>query len=237
MMDYQAAMKVLRRIYKRRHVAIQFKRGFAGRERIPSSTRPVPEATSSDSSTILSLASTVSLQDGLLSQSDVMEHFNTLEATLDVPETLLPTNPRFTTVAYTDASFAVGECKDSIAGFVIFVNGTPVIWGSMRLPDGADSTCSVEFVAASVCCKQLIHVENMFCFHGFVCPQPYPVYTDSQASQSITMNDKKMGKIRHIAIRYHLVRKLALNRKINLIFCVTEEMIADLLTKILAGDT
>jgi hypothetical protein len=39
------------------------------------------------------------------------------------------------------------------------------------------------------------------------------------------MNDKKMGKIRHIAI---LVRKLALNRKIALIFCVTEEMIADL---------
>ena len=45
------------------------------------------------------------------------------------------------------------------------------------------------------------------------------------------------GKIRHIAIRYHLVRKLALNRKIDLIFCVTEEIVADLLTKILAGAT
>jgi hypothetical protein len=75
----------------------------------------------------------------------------------------------------------------------------------------------------------------MFRFFGFLCPKPYPIYTDSQASLSIAMNDKRMGKIRHIAIRYHLVRKLALNRDVVLLFCVTEDMIADLLTKILSG--
>jgi hypothetical protein len=44
-----------------------------------------------------------------------------------------------------------------------------------------------------------------------------------------------MGKIRHIAIRYHLVRGMVLNGDIKLIFCVTEDMVADLLTKILVG--
>jgi hypothetical protein len=106
-----------------------------------------------------------------------------LDADLDIHELTLPTNPRFTTVAFTDASFAVGDFKDSIVGFVIYVNGTPIMWGFMRLPDGADSTYSVEFVTASICCKQLVHVENMFRFHGFVCPKPYPVYTDRQAAQ------------------------------------------------------
>ncbi len=75
----------------------------------------------------------------------------------------------------------------------------------------------------------------MFRFLGFLCPKPYPVYTDSQAGQSIASNRNRVGKIRHIAIRYHLVRKLALSGDIMLIFCVTEDMIADLLTKIMTG--
>jgi hypothetical protein len=172
-----------------------------------------------------------------LSQLDVLDSFAAVDVGLDIPEVALPTTTRFTTVAYTDAAFAVGDFKDSIAGFVIYVNGTPVMWGSMRQSTGGDSTCSVEFVAASICCKQLVHLENMFRFFGFVCAKPYPLYTDSQAAQCIATNDKRMGKIRHVTIRYHLVRKMALNGDVDLIFCVTEEMIADLLTKILSGAT
>jgi hypothetical protein len=129
----------------------------------------------------------------------------------------------------------VGEEKASISGLVIFVNGTPLIWGSMKQTTVADSTCSSEFVAASVCCKQLQHVENMFRFLGYLCPKPYKLYTDSQASLAIASYPFRMGQIRHIAIRYHLVRCMVLNGDVVLQFCVTEDMIADLLTKILNG--
>jgi hypothetical protein len=108
-----------------------------------------------------------------------------MQERLEIPDTPLPTNPRYNTIGYTDASFAVGEEKASISGLVIFVNGTPLIWGSMKQTTVADSTCSSEFVAASVCCKQLQHVENMFRFLGFLCPKPYKLYTDSQASLAI----------------------------------------------------
>jgi hypothetical protein len=158
-----------------------------------------------------------------------------MQSDLEIPETLLPTSNRFTMVGYTDASFAVGEFKDSISGFTIYVNCTPIMWGSMRQVSGADSTCSSEFIAASVCCKQLTHVENMFRFLGFLCPKPYRLYTDSQASMSIASNTWKMGKIRHIQIRYHLVRGMVLAGDVVLIFCVTEDMVADLLTKIMTG--
>jgi hypothetical protein len=50
-----------------------------------------------------------------------------MDTALDIPAIPLPTTQRFTTVAYTDASFAVGELKDSTAGYVIFVNGTPIM--------------------------------------------------------------------------------------------------------------
>ncbi len=129
----------------------------------------------------------------------------------------------------------MGEFKFSVSGFVIYVNGTPVIWGSYKQTSVADSTCAAEFVAASVCAKQLTHVENMFRFLGFTCPKPYVLYTDSKASQSIATNAIKMGKIRHIAIRYHLIRQMVARGEIKFSFCFTEDMIADLMTKILSG--
>jgi hypothetical protein len=261
--DYTDAMKVLKRIFKRRSSVILFKRGFAGRELIPSQTRPEPA--------VLNLASAMSLDkvspdlaadilapepvldydidtldddDSALvdltshhTQPDVSRYFEALQSTFEISDVVPLTTSRFTTVAYTDASFAVGETKDSISGFVIFINGTPVMWGSMRQTTVADSTCSAEFVAASVCCKQLLHVENIFRFMGILCPKPYLLYTDSQASQTISMNSERMGKIRHIAIRYHLVRSMAANGDVFLSYCVTEDMIADLFTKILSGAT
>jgi hypothetical protein len=134
---------------------------------------------------------------------------NESQQNIDIPEELLPINPHFRQIGFTDAAFAVGELKFSISGFVIYVNGTHVIWGSYKQTSIADSTCAAEFVAAGVCAKQSTHVENMFRFLGFVCPNPYILYTDSQASQSIATNSIKMGKIRHIAIRYHLIRQMA----------------------------
>jgi hypothetical protein len=69
-------------------------------------------------------------------------------------------------------------------------------------------------------------VEDMLAFLGFKFPRPHRLYTDSQANLCIATNSK-MVKIRHIAICYHLVRCLV----------ATEDMIADLLTKVLSGTT
>jgi hypothetical protein len=168
-------------------------------------------------------------------QEDFVLHFANSHKDMDITTPSLPVSQRFTMSAYTDASFAVGLLKLSTSGFTIFVNCTPIMWASIQQTTNVDSTCSAEFVAASVCCKQLVHVENMFRFLGFLCPKPYPVYTDSQASLSIASNSQRMGKIRHIQIRYHLVRGMVINGDVVLHFCVTEDMIADLFTKILSG--
>ncbi len=54
------------------------------------------------------------------------------DVSLDIEKVLADTNTRFTKVAYTDASFAVGETKQSISGFVIMINGIPILWGSLK---------------------------------------------------------------------------------------------------------
>jgi hypothetical protein len=154
---------------------------------------------------------------------------------LDIDKVLADTNPRFTKVAYSDASFAVGLTKQSITGFVVMINGVPILWGSLKQTIVVDSTCSAEYVAASVCCKQVMQAENMVQFLDFTCPRPYTMYTDSQACLKIATTASKMGMVRHLEIRYHLVRCIVLSGNIKLFYCITEEMLADLFTKIVSN--
>jgi hypothetical protein len=61
------------------------------------------------------------------------------------------------------------------------------------------------------------------------------MYTDSTACLSIATNGQTLGNVRHLAIRYNLVRCYISIGEIIMHYCVTEDMIADLLTKIVVG--
>jgi hypothetical protein len=98
-----------------------------------------------------------------------------------------------------------------------------------------DSSCSAEYVAASVACKQAIHAENIIGFLGFSCVKPYTMYTDSTACLNIATNSERLGNVRHLSIRYNLVRCYVTIGEIAMLFCITEEMVADLLTKMVTG--
>jgi hypothetical protein len=115
-------------------------------------------------------------------------------ADVDISPIMRPVNARYRIVIYTDASFGVGETMQSVSGYIIYLNGTPLLWGSLKQTIVVDSSCSAEYVAASVSCKQAIHAENMIGFLGFSCSKPYTVYTDSTACLAIATNSLKLRK-------------------------------------------
>ena len=153
----------------------------------------------------------------------------------DIRPVILRINERYSIVIYADASFAVGDTMQSVSGYIVFLNGTPLLWGGLKQTIVVDSSCSAEYVAASVACKQAIHAENIVGFLGFACPKPYVLYTDSTACLSIASNSQRLGNVRHLAIRYNLVRCYVTIGEITMRYCITEEMVADLLTKIVVG--
>jgi hypothetical protein len=248
--EYKQALKVLQRVFVRRNHGIVMFRNAAGRELIPSSSRSLPgDGTGEDDDSpgdaddlgncisdhdneviMLSLCQGKALFSGvgLPYAVDDPEKF-------DIPRVNLPVNSRYRLLAYGDASFAVGEKKQSITGFIIYLNGVPLLWGSLKQTVVVDSSCSAEFVAASVTCKQLVHAENMLGFLGFSSPKPYPLYTDSKACFHIASNPSRLGNVRHLQIRYHMVRCYVCLGDVMMNFCITEEMVADLLTKIVVG--
>jgi hypothetical protein len=231
--DYNDALKVLDRIVLSKHYGILFRRGGANKEFIPSKTRLGGGLEELDEKVYSTgdQAQVNELEENHLYKLDPEVD----DVTLDIAKVLADTNTRFTKVAYTDASFAVGETKQSISGFVILINGVPILWGSLKQTVVVDSTCSAEYVAASVCCKQIMQAENMVQFLDFTCPRPYRMYTDSQACLKIATNASKLGMVRHLEIRYHLVRCIVLSGDIVLEYCITEDMLADLFTKIVTS--
>ncbi len=48
------------------------------------------------------------------------------------------------------------------------INGVAILWGSLKQTVVVDSTCSAEYVAASICCKQIMPGENMVQFSDFM---------------------------------------------------------------------
>jgi hypothetical protein len=253
--EYNAALKVLKRVFVRRcHGIVIFRHG-AGREVIPSSVRP-PSPLLHGSSSGENVESSPSGSDDIgnhissfdnevmkksLCQGKSLLVINDIDYKvednehLDIQRIFLPVNSRYSLLAYGDASFAVGDSKQSVSGFVIYLNGVPLIWGSLKQTVVVDSSSSAEFVAASITCKQLLHAENMVGFLGFSCPKPYKLYTDSKACYHIASNPSKLGNVRHLQIRYHMVRCYVSLGDVEMCFCITEEMLADLLTKVVVG--
>jgi hypothetical protein len=258
--DYDQALTVLRRVQDRKDCGIIYRRGGAGKENVPRHTRLGgdldkeledklfnPNYDKYEAAVAASLVNahfpvedadySVGEQTELseLRECDLYKLDFTENDELDIQKKLAPTNKRFTMVAYSDASFAAGELKQSVSGFIVYINGIPLLWGSLKQTVVVDSTCSAEYVASSICCKQVLQAENMVQFLHFTCPKPYTVYTDSQACLHIANSRSKLGKVRHVEIRYHLVRCLVISGDIVLVYCITEDMVADLFTKIVSG--
>jgi hypothetical protein len=249
--EYLMAMKVLKRVFVRRHHGIMIFRHAAGRELVPSSSRATVEQDHVE--TVESAAEVLndpnlsesewdneltrsSLCQGRVLLADVKGNYAVADSEqLDIQRVLLAVSLRYRLLAYGDASFAVGETKQSITGLIIYLNGVPLLWGSLKQTVVVDSSSSAEFVAASVTCKQLLHAENMLGFLGFSSPKPYLLYTDSMACYHIASNPNRLGNVRHLQIRYHLVRCYVSLGDVQMCFCITEEMVADLLTKVVVG--
>lgn len=228
---YAMGLKLMYRLKDRGAKGIIFRRHGAGKETIPDNKRSIDEDGRKQSYYVG--AEDVIDEFGerdLYRSCDVEEDEAAKAAAAHIPESDL-----FTIVGYTDASFAVNEKMQSISGWIIYCNGTPILWGSLRQTVVVDSSCAAEYVASSICVKKVKELENMLLYLQIKPRRPYPVYTDSQAAMAISNNGNSMGNVRHLAIRTHLTRCYISIGDIELRFCLSEHQVADIMTKIVTA--
>ena len=57
------------------------------------------------------------------------------------------------------------------------------------------------------------------------------LFEDSQGSIALAKNPKDHSRAKHVDIKYHFVRQAVEEKSIQLFYCPTENMLADILTK------
>ncbi|PIL23012.1 hypothetical protein GSI_14319 [Ganoderma sinense ZZ0214-1] len=60
-----------------------------------------------------------------------------------------------------------------------------------------------------------------------------PLNSDNQSAIALTRDHQYHARTKHIDIRFHFIRWVVEDKKIKLVYCPTEDMVADVLTKAL----
>jgi len=134
---------------------------------------------------------------------------------------------------FTDADGASQEHCHVISGYVYILDGGAVSWASKKQELVTLSTTEAEYVAATHAAKEGIWlcrlVKEVFC----PLVHPTPLHLDSQSAIALTKDGSYHAHTKHIDIRYHFIHFIVDNGSLRLLYCPTEDMVADTLTKAL----
>ena len=135
--------------------------------------------------------------------------------------------------AWCDADFAA--CKDtrrSTSGYIIQVNGAPIITKSRKQRLTAQSVCESETIAAQDCTKDLLWLRGIiqWIFPNDKLP-PTDLNIDNQALIQIVNSQKNPAASKFFALRQYFLKEHKASGDINPVKIPTDDNLADIFTK------
>ncbi len=138
---------------------------------------------------------------------------------------------------YTDADgMSLEHCK-AISGYAFILNGAAISWSSKQQEITVLSTTEAEYIALTYTAKEAMWYQFFLAelfgpiFILFI------IYSDNQSTVSLV--HAKLGQFhactKHIDIRYHFIHEKIQEGIFKVIYCLTSEMTADILTKALTS--
>lgn len=123
------------------------------------------------------------------------------------------------------------DCK-STSGYVFHLGGATISWKSIKQSVVTTSSAEAEYVALGSDGLKSMRIGRMVSFaKGFDENHVLTVKIDNQAATKMARNDASDNKTKCIAIKYHLIRSLVDEKKLQLQNCAINEMVADIFTK------
>ena len=137
-------------------------------------------------------------------------------------------------VGYTDADGMSQEHRHAISGYSILIDGSAVSWSSKKQELVVLSTTEVEYVAATHAAKEVLWLRRFLSKVFGALTEPTTLYSDNQSAIALAHSQGHFHtRTKHIDIRYHFIRFTIENGTICLVYCPTDDMTADVLTKTL----
>lgn len=136
---------------------------------------------------------------------------------------------------YCDADWANDADRKSVSGYVVVIAGGAVAWSSKKQATVALSTSEAEYIAATHAAKQVIWHRSLLRELNFPIPTTSTIFSDNQAAISIAHHPEFHARTKHIDIAHHFLRDHVENGILNTVYINTDENVADIFTKGLAG--
>ena len=140
--------------------------------------------------------------------------------------------------AYSDADWAGDlDTRRSTTGYIVYAAGGPIAWQSKLQSTIAVSTMEAEYNSAFAAIQELIWLKGVLKEIGISIDDPITLHMDAKSAIALAKNPMHHKRSKHIDIKYHWLREHTYeDGTIHLEHCVTEDMVADLMTKALAAD-
>ena len=142
-----------------------------------------------------------------------------------------------TLTGYSDADFAGdADGRRSRTAFVFLLNGAAVSWKSQRQPTVALSTAEAEYMALTAATQEAVFLRQLLQEMGQPPASGTLIHEDNQSCIALCKNTMTTGRSKHIEVKMHFCREKQESGEIVVDYCPTEEMLADGLSKPLAGE-
>ena len=142
-----------------------------------------------------------------------------------------------TLTGYCDADWGGdSSTRKSTMGYVFFVGEGAISWNSKRQPTVALSTTEAEYMAVSQSAKEAIWLQQLMADVGCMQVEGTTIMCDNQGCIALAKNPKHHSRTMHIDVQHHFIREKIEEEEIYLVYCPTEHMVADVLTKALGKE-
>src|SRR6266571_7653812 len=124
-------------------------------------------------------------------------------------------------------------CPNRNTGYVFLLDGGAISWSSRKQEIVTLSTAEAEYVAATHAAKEAIWLRKLLAELFPYLLTPTPLHCDNQAALKLATDDNYHACTKHIDLHFHFVRQIVASGTLKLLYCPTEDMVADILTKAL----
>jgi hypothetical protein len=146
-------------------------------------------------------------------------------------------NPKSTEISMlADASFAILPDGGSIGAYIVLMGGCPIYAKCFKVRPLPTSSTESEFTTLNEAGRTAEYVRNWRTEIHLPPKGPMDMGQDNQSTMTLAVKETGVFKrSRHALVRYAYVRELVKNGIIRLVYIPTDKMLADVLTKPMAG--
>ncbi len=139
-----------------------------------------------------------------------------------------------TLVGYYDVDYAGDlDLRRSTTRYVFLMFRGTVSWSSRLQPMVAVSTVEAEYLSAGQAVKEALWFRKLGADLGLNLGH-VQIYCNNQGAIQLLKHPITSQRSKHIDVIHHFVRERVARKEVNFVFCRTEDMKADILTKALA---